>query len=155
VKRKSAGILPYKLAGGAVYVLLVHPGGPFWRRKDLGAWSIAKGEIDPGEDELAAAIREFQEETSVSLCGEFVPLGEIKQTGGKTVIAWAWRGEIDPAAITSNTFELEWPPKSGRRQMFPEIDRAEWFDINTARQKILAAQRPFVERLIAALRNLS
>ena len=148
---RSAGILVYRTTAEGLQVLLVHPGGPFWRRKDLGAWTIAKGEIDDGEEPLAAAIREFAEETGINLSGNFVSLGELKQAGGKWVAAWAWEGDIDPATIRSNTFLLEWPPKSGRQQPFPEIDRAEWFDIPTAREKMLASQRPFLDRLEVAL----
>jgi predicted NUDIX family NTP pyrophosphohydrolase len=151
--KRSAGILPYRCVGGALQVLLVHPGGPFWRNKDLGAWSIPKGEIDEGEDPLAAAIREFAEETGVTLGGEFLPLGEIKQKGGKVVTAFAHACDLDPGAINSNTFEMEWPPRSRRTQVFPEIDAAAWFDLATARQKINAGQAVLIERLQAAVRG--
>jgi predicted NUDIX family NTP pyrophosphohydrolase len=149
--KKSAGILVYRKGASGVQVLLVHPGGPFWARKDAGAWSIPKGEIDPAEDALAAAQREFAEETGMALAGEFLPLGDLRQAGGKHVTAWALELDLDPAAIRSNTFTLEWPPKSGRIGEFPEIDRAEWFDLDAAREKILASQRPFLDRLQAAL----
>ena len=151
--KRSAGILLYKYVAGAPYVLLVHPGGPFWRNKDLGAWSIPKGEIGEGEDHLAAAIREFAEETGVTLSGEFVALGEVKQKGGKIVTAFAHCRDLDPAAIKSNAFEIEWPPRSGRRQAFPEIDRAEWFDLQAAQDKINASQAVLIERLRAAIRR--
>jgi len=151
--KKSAGILVYRDAPDGVRVLLVHPGGPFWRRKDLASWSIPKGEIDPDEDPLAAAVREFAEETGVALTGNFLPLRELKQAGGKRVVAWACRGELDPAMIRSNTFTMEWPPRSGRQQAFDEIDRAEWFDLPTAQGKILASQRPFLERLANLVRQ--
>ena len=128
-------------------VLLVHPGGPYWRNKDAGAWSIPKGEYSAGEDPLTVAVREFEEETGVRLEGEFRPLGELRQAGGKRVLAWALEGDLDPAAIRSNTFELEWPPRSSRKQSFPEIDRAEWFSPELAREKILPGQREFIDRL--------
>ena len=151
--KRSAGILVYKHAPDGLRVLLAHPGGPFWRRRDLGAWALPKGEFAPGEDALAAAIREFEEETGVKLAGDFLPLGELKQAGGKRVTAWAWEGEIDPAATRSNMFALEWPKKSGRQESFPEVDRAEWFDLDAAREKILASQRVFLDRLVAALKS--
>jgi predicted NUDIX family NTP pyrophosphohydrolase len=151
--KRSAGILVYRHALDGLRVLLVHPGGPFWRRKDAGAWSIPKGEIDPGEDSLAAAVREFAEETGIALAGDFLPLGNLTQAGGKHVMAWAFCGEVDAAAIRSNTFTMEWPPKSERQQSFPEIDRAEWFDLPTAQAKILASQRPFLDRLAELLQR--
>ena len=144
---KSAGILLYRHAAGAIEVLLVHPGGPFWSRRDLGAWSIPKGEFNADEEPEAAARREFAEELGIELSGELVPLGEIRQKAGKQVVAFAIEGNLDVAAITSNSFEMEWPPRSGRRQSFPEIDRAEWFDLETAGEKIIPGQRPFIERL--------
>ena len=138
----------YKLEAGAVRVLLAHPGGPFFRNKDAGAGSIPKGLVDEEEDPLAAARREFSEETGLDTPAEgFLALGEVQQKGGKRVTAWAFVGNCDPATIVSNTFELEWPPKSGRRQQFPEIDRAEFFDLEAAGEKINPAQRPFLERL--------
>jgi len=133
---------------GDVEVLLGHMGGPFWSRKDAGAWSIPKGEIGADEDPLAAACREFHEEIGVHMSPEDVTdLGEIRQAGGKVVQAWAVEGDLDTSTIVSNTFELEWPPRSGRMQTFPEIDRAEWFDVPTASEKIVSAQRTFLDRL--------
>jgi predicted NUDIX family NTP pyrophosphohydrolase len=150
--RRSAGLLLYRRRDGAVELLLVHPGGPLWARRDAGAWSIPKGEVGQGEDPRAVALREFEEETGhPPPRGELVALGEIRQRGGKLVSAWAAAGDLDPAAITSNTFTLEWPPRSGNRREFPEIDRAGWFDPATAREKLLAAQAELVDRLLAAL----
>ena len=143
----SAGILMYRRAGSNLEVLLVHPGGPYWRKKDEGAWSIPKGEMDEGEDAEVAARREFMEETGVALSGALDPLGEIRQRGGKLVIAFAVEGDVDVRTIRSNTFEIEWPPKGGRMQSFPEIDRAEWFDLPAARTKILECQRPLLDKL--------
>ena len=128
-------------------VLLVHPGGPYWRHKDDGVWTIPKGNLEPGEDLQAAAIREFTEETGLIPEEPFVSLGEISHRSGKRVHAWAFRGTCDPASIRSNTFEIEWPPKSGRREKFPEVDRAAFFTVALARQKILPAEKPFVDRL--------
>jgi len=146
--KRSAGILMYRCPGEAVEVLLVHPGGPFWARKDLGAWSIPKGEYSEPDDPLAAAIREFAEETGTHLRGEFRPLGELTQLGRKIVTAFALEGDFDTATLKSNTFELEWPPKSGRKATFPEVDRAEWFSLDMAREKILSGQREFISRLL-------
>jgi predicted NUDIX family NTP pyrophosphohydrolase len=150
--RRSAGILLYRRRNGAVEVLLVHPGGPLWARRDAGAWSIPKGEYGEGEDPLAVALREFEEETGQRPPAEsLVALGEVRQRGGKVVSAWAAPGDLDPQAITSNTFTLEWPPRSGVRREFPEVDRAGWFDPPTAREKLLAAQAELVDRLLAVL----
>jgi predicted NUDIX family NTP pyrophosphohydrolase len=149
--KRSAGLLMYRGAGPRLELLLVHPGGPFWAKKDLGAWSIPKGEYADDEDPLAAARREFAEETGAQADGPFCPLGEVAQAGGKRVSAWAVEGDFDPAALVSNTFELEWPPRSGRKRSFPEVDRAAWFSPAEARQKILAGQRPFVDRLVKLL----
>ena len=149
--KRSAGLLLYKRAGAGLRVLLVHPGGPFWAKKDAGAWSIPKGEYAEGEDAFAVAAREFEEETGTRPTGEFRALGEVKQAGGKVVTAWAVEGEFDPATLKSNRFELEWPPRSGRRQSFPEVDRAEWFELDEARRKILASQSPLIDRLCDAL----
>jgi predicted NUDIX family NTP pyrophosphohydrolase len=150
--RRSAGLLLYRRRDGAVELLLVHPGGPLWARRDAGAWSIPKGEVGEGEDPRAVALREFEEETGhPAPRGELVALGEVRQRGGKLVTAWAAAGDLDPTAITSNTFTLEWPPRSGRRREFPEVDRAGWFDPATARDKLLAAQAQLVDRLLAAL----
>ena len=131
----------------------MHPGGPFWARRDAGAWSIPKGEHDADDaDPEACALRELEEETGKTLApGDLVPLGEVRQKSGKVVAAWAAEGELDAAAIRSNTFELEWPPRSGRRQEFPEVDRAEWFRPSRAREKLLPAQAPFVDRLLEHL----
>jgi predicted NUDIX family NTP pyrophosphohydrolase len=149
--RRSAGILLYR-RNRALEVLLVHPGGPFWARKDLGAWSIPKGEYEEGDDPLAAALRELEEETSHRLeATDLLELGWIRQRGGKLLTAWAAQGDLDASAITSNTFTLEWPPRSGRRREFPEVDRAGWFDLPAAREKLLAAQTELLDRLISAL----
>ena len=141
----------YRVRGGALQVLLAHPGGPFWARKDEGAWSLPKGECAEGEEALAAACREFEEETGFRPQGPFAPLGEVRQRSGKHVQAWAFEGDCDCAQLVSNTFEMEWPPRSGRMQSFPEVDRIEWFDLATARRKILPAQQPFLDRLGEAL----
>src|SRR4030095_9776062 len=147
---ESAGILLYQRKGRGLLVLLVHPGGPFWRNKDDGAWSIPKGEIDVAEAPEQVAQREFAEELGPSASiGPRQPLGEIRQRGGKRVIAFAGEGHFDPAALISNTFEIEWPPRTGRRQSFPEVDRAEWFDIEFARTKMLPAQVELLDRLLA------
>jgi predicted NUDIX family NTP pyrophosphohydrolase len=145
--KRSAGILMYRRGAQGLDVLLVHPGGPFWARKDLGAWSIPKGEYSKGDELLATAIREFAEETGISPLGEFRPLGEITQPGRKIVTAFALEGDFDAATLKSNTFELEWPPKSGRKANFPEVDRAEWFSLDMAREKILSGQRELIIRL--------
>jgi predicted NUDIX family NTP pyrophosphohydrolase len=137
----------YKRSGDHLLVLLVHPGGPFWAKKDLGAWSIPKGEYEQGEDPCAVAKREFAEELGREPAGEFWELGELVQPGRKVITAWAVEGDFDVRALTSNTFELEWPPKSGRKQSFPEVDRAEWFTADAARHKILPGQREFIDRL--------
>jgi predicted NUDIX family NTP pyrophosphohydrolase len=147
-RRNSAGILLYRRDDTATEVLLVHPGGPFWARKDAGAWSIPKGELDEGEDPRACALREFAEETGTRLPdGALDELGSVKLKGGKVVVAFAVEGDLDPATIASNTFELEWPPRSGRVQAFPEIDRAAWFGLDAAREKLNPAQAAFVDRL--------
>ena len=147
--RRSAGIVLHRRgADGAVEVLLVHPGGPFWARRDAGAWSIPKGEHGDDEEPLAAARREFAEELGIAAPdGEAAPLGEVRQRGGKLVAAWAVAGDLDPERIVSNRFELEWPPRSGRRQSFPEVDRAGWFPLAQAREKLLAGQLPLLDRL--------
>jgi predicted NUDIX family NTP pyrophosphohydrolase len=149
--RTSAGLLMYRIKDGVLQVLLAHPGGPFYRNKDSGAWSIPKGEPDPDEELLVTARREFEEETGVKPIGRFVPLRPIKQKGGKIVHAWAFEGDCDPAAIESNTFLMEWPPKSGRQVEFPEIDRAAFFDLGMARRKIKAGQDALIDELEAIL----
>jgi predicted NUDIX family NTP pyrophosphohydrolase len=150
--KRSAGILLYRVPAGAVQVLLVHPGGPFWARKDAGAWSIPKGEHEDGDDPLESALREFEEETGTPLqAGELRELGEVKQRGGKVVSAWAAEGDLDADAVRSNTFTMEWPPRSGRTAEFPEIDRAGWFDIDEAREKLNPAQVGFLDRLLELL----
>jgi len=151
--KRSAGLLMYRVRGGALQVLLAHPGGPYWSRRDDGAWALPKGEIEPDEDPLAAACREFQEETGVTPQGPFASLGELKQSGGKHVQAWAFEGDMHPDALVSNTFELEWPPRSGKLQSYPEVDRVAWFTVDEAAVKLLASQRPFLERLVSALQT--
>jgi predicted NUDIX family NTP pyrophosphohydrolase len=146
--KRSAGILMYKRADAELRVLLVHPGGPYWAKKDLGAWSIPKGEHGEADDPLACAIREFSEETGITPHGDFRPLGRLVQAGGKIVTGFAVEGDFDPGALKSNTFEIEWPPRSGRRQSFPEVDRAAWFDLAEARRKILRSQAAFLDRLL-------
>lgn len=151
--KQSAGILLYRREGPGVEVLLGHMGGPFWEHRDAGAWSIPKGLTEPGEDLLAAARREFTEELGVPVPpGDLVDLGTVKQSTNKIVTVWALEGDLDPAEVVPGTFTLEWPPRSGRLQEFPEIDRAAWFDIDTAREKIVAYQRPFLDRLTEHLR---
>ncbi|NUU24986.1 MAG: NUDIX domain-containing protein [Streptomycetaceae bacterium] len=150
--KRSAGILLYRVTDGGVEVLLVHPGGPFWARKDAGAWSIPKGEYADGDDPLAAALREFHEETGAAVdARDAVPLDTVTQRGGKTVTAWAVEGDFDVTGLTSNDFELEWPRGSGVMRRFPEVDRAEWFAPDAAREKLLAAQTAFLDRLLAVL----
>jgi predicted NUDIX family NTP pyrophosphohydrolase len=148
--RGGPGTAPARKGACGLEVLLVHPGGPFWRKKDDGVWSIPKGEIDAAEDPEQAARREFAEELGTSaLIGRLQALGEVRQRGGKRVIAFAGEGHFDPAALASNTFDIEWPPRSGRRQNFPEVDRAQWFDIEFARTKMLSGQVELLDRLLA------
>jgi predicted NUDIX family NTP pyrophosphohydrolase len=147
VGRRSAGILLYRFEAGRLEVLLVHPGGPFWARKEERAWSIPKGEIDEGEDPLTAARREFQEETGTRPEGDATPLKPCRQAGGKTVLAFALHGEFNPATLRSNTFKLEWPPRSGRFTEAPEVDRAAWFTLPEARAKIVGGQEPLLVEL--------
>jgi predicted NUDIX family NTP pyrophosphohydrolase len=152
--KRSAGLLAYRRTDEGVEVLLVHPGGPYWRRKDEGAWSLPKGEIDDAdEDPFVVAVREFGEELGVDApdISEAVDIGEVRQPGGKVVRAWAIEGDVDVSDIDSNLFEMEWPPHSGRTQEFPEVDRAEWFAPDDARRKILRGQVPFLDRLQALL----
>ncbi|HEY2351821.1 MAG TPA: NUDIX domain-containing protein [Candidatus Acidoferrum sp.] len=145
--KSSAGLLMYRERNGRLEVLLVHLGGPFWKNKDAGAWFVPKGEINPGEEELSAARREFQEETGLVPNGKFLPLGSVKHKSGKTVTAWAFAGDCDPASLKSNTFEMEWPPKSGKMTRFPEIDRAEFFTVEGAKEKMHPAEFEFLGRL--------
>jgi predicted NUDIX family NTP pyrophosphohydrolase len=145
--KKSAGILPYRRRGGHLEVLLVHPGGPFWAKKDLGAWSIAKGEYEENEQPLRAALREFFEETGHRPAGPYLPLAERKQPGGKLVIAWAAESDWEPSSLVSNTFSMEWPKGSGRIKEFPEVDRAEWFEISEAARRIRPGQQGFLGEL--------
>ena len=147
--RLSAGLLMFRRRNATIEVLLVHPGGPFWQKKDLGAWSLPKGEYSAEEDAMAAAKREFEEETGIKPEGRFLPLGEIKQPSGKLVTAWAFEGDCSPSEIRSNTFSMEWPPKSGKMQQFPEVDRADWFALHAAAQYITKGQLGFLERLAA------
>jgi predicted NUDIX family NTP pyrophosphohydrolase len=149
-KKTTAGLLLYRRCP-ELEVFLVHPGGPFWTRKDAGAWSIPKGEVEDGEDPLQAAKREFTEETGFTISGEFRSLDPLKQPGGKIIYAWAIEADYDPEQIRSNVFSLEWPPKSGKMKQYPEVDRAAWFNISEARNKILAGQVGFIEQLIAVL----
>jgi predicted NUDIX family NTP pyrophosphohydrolase len=151
----SAGILMYRRSGEEMLVLLVHPGGPFWKKKDLGAWSIPKGEHGPDEDAGTAARREFFEELGEAPSGALRPLGRARQRGGKWVEAFALEGDFDVEKLKSDSFVLEWPPKSGNIQQFPEIDRAEWFSLPSARVKILASQLPFLDRLEELLSKAS
>jgi predicted NUDIX family NTP pyrophosphohydrolase len=150
LKKTSAGILMYRRASTSLEILLVHPGGPFWAKKDLGAWSIPKGEIDE-EEPLEAARREFFEETGTKLEGELIPLAPQKLKNGKNVYAWAVTGDLDQSTVKSNTFELEWPPHSGKMQSFPEIDKADWFSVQVAIQKINPGQAGFIYELINKL----
>jgi predicted NUDIX family NTP pyrophosphohydrolase len=143
----SAGLIMYRMRRGGLEVLLVHPGGPFWAKKDAGAWFIPKGEVNPGEDQLVAARREFQEETSLKPDGHFLPLGTVKNKSGKMIVAWAFQGDCDPDAIQSNTFSMEWPPKSGKQRDFPEVDRAAFFTIEQAKEMIHPAEAELLTRL--------
>jgi len=150
--RTSAGLLLYRVtAEGELEVLLAHPGGPLFAKKDLGHWTVPKGEVDAGEDRLAAAHREFLEEMGFEARGPEIPLGRVTQKGGKVVFAWAVRGDADPSRLESNEFEMEWPRGSGRLRSFPEVDRAEWFTVPLARRRLKEAQQPFLDRLVVAL----
>jgi predicted NUDIX family NTP pyrophosphohydrolase len=148
--RLSAGLLLYRRRA-TLEVFLVHPGGPFWAKKDAGAWSIPKGEFETGEDPLSAAIREFEEETGFPIDGEFTALVPVKQPSGKTIHAWMIEGDCDAVNVRSNRFSMEWPPKSGKMAEFPEVDRAAWFDLTEARVKLLPGQVPFLDQLVAAV----
>lgn len=145
--KTSAGILVYRRGSRGLEVFLVHPGGPFWAKRDAGAWSIPKGEVDVAEPLQAAAKREFREETGFTVAGEFLALSPLRQPGGKTVHAWAVHGDCDPASLRSNTFTLEWPPRSGKKKEFPEIDRADWFPMDEALRRILPGQAGFLREL--------
>jgi predicted NUDIX family NTP pyrophosphohydrolase len=147
VKKQSAGILLYRIVDKQPEVFLVHPGGPYWKNKEEGGWTIPKGELAAGEEALQAALREFREETGSTPEGPFLPLLPVRQKGGKLVHAWAAAGEIDPAGIVSNTFDLEWPPRSGKQQSFPEVDKGGWFNIETASRLINPAQAALLEEL--------
>ncbi len=152
VARTSAGLLPYRAGDGRVEVLIAHMGGPFWSQREDGAWSVIKGELGEGEDALAAARREFEEETGAPPPdGPALELGEVRQSGGKRVIAWAVEADLDAASLHSNTFELEWPPRSGRSQEFPEVDRFEWCEPELARTRLVKAQAELLDRLVALL----
>ncbi len=145
--KRSAGLLMYRRQDGHLEVFLVHPGGPFWAKKDLGAWSISKGEYVEGEPALEAARREFQEETGFAAQGDFLELGAVQQTGGKVVSAWAFEGDCDPSKLISNRCQVEWPPRTGRLIEIPEVDRGAWFSIAEAKERILKSQAPFLDRL--------
>jgi predicted NUDIX family NTP pyrophosphohydrolase len=149
--KRSAGLLMYRRHNRQMEVFLVHPGGPFWAKKDLGAWSISKGEYVEGELPLEAARREFEEETGFVATGDFLELGAVQQAGGKVVSAWAFEGDCDPSKLISNRCEIEWPPRSGRQIEIPEVDRASWFSIAEAKERILKSQVPFLERLSGLL----
>ena len=149
--KQSAGLLMFRRGRGELQVLLVHPGGPFWKNKDLGAWTIPKGEHDASEEAFVAAAREFREETGIEPRGPFIALTPVKQAGGKVVAAWAFEGDGDAGAIRSNTFSLEWPRGSGRFQDFPEVDRAAWFSLDEARRKVLRGQVPLLEELASKI----
>jgi predicted NUDIX family NTP pyrophosphohydrolase len=153
--KQSAGVLLYRRRDNGWQVLLVHPGGPYWKRKDPGAWSIPKGEFEPGEDPLESAKREFTEETGLPIAGNFVTLAPVKQAGGKVVHAFAVEADCDPAKIKSNTFSLEWPPRSGRFRQFPEVDRAGWFGLKEAAERIGKGQRPLLDQLRTLLEGAS
>jgi predicted NUDIX family NTP pyrophosphohydrolase len=145
--KRSAGLLMYRRGGGAIEVLLAHPGGPHWVHKDLGAWSLPKGEYGDEEEPLAAARREFEEETGFAPAGPYLALGELRQPSGKRVAAWAFEGDCDPAQLKSNEFEMEWPPRSGKMAWFPEMDRAAWFTLEEAARRITRGQRDFLRAL--------
>jgi predicted NUDIX family NTP pyrophosphohydrolase len=151
--KQSAGILLYRIKNQVPQVFLVHPGGPFWSKKDAGVWSIPKGEMDAEENSLQVALREFQEETGHTLEGNFTPLKPVKQRSGKIVFAWIGQGDVDETKITSNTFDIEWPPKSGKIKSFPEVDRADWFHLQEAREKINPGQLPLLDELAALLNS--
>ena len=149
--KQSAGLILYRVQNEQIEVFLVHPGGPFWAKKEFGAWSIPKGEYTSEEDPLSAARREFQEETGFTAQGHFLDLGSIRQSSGKVVTAWALEGDCDPAKLQSNLCEVEWPPRSGRRMQIPEVDRGAWFSVSEAEERILVAQKPLLQRLASSV----
>ena len=149
----SAGLLMYRFKNKKIEFLLVHPGGPFWKNKNMGTWSIPKGGVGEGEEEFETAKREFKEETGLAVGDSFLPLTEIQQKGGKIVKAWGFEGDCDPKKITSETFEMEWPPKSGKKELFPEVDRAEFFEFEEAKEKINPAQIAFLEELLKKVKD--
>jgi predicted NUDIX family NTP pyrophosphohydrolase len=151
MRKVSAGLLLYRRSVAGLEVLLVHPGGPYWAKHDLGVWSIPKGEVEAGEDEMQAALREFVEETGFAVSGTALPLGRVTQRSGKIVTAWAMAGDADPGQLHSNEFEIEWPPRSGTLRRFPEVDRAGWFDLVEARRHIVPAQAFFLDALVSKL----
>jgi predicted NUDIX family NTP pyrophosphohydrolase len=151
--KESAGLLMYRFRQGELQFLLVHPGGPFWQKKDLGAWTIPKGEVRPDEEALNAARREFREEVGFEPEGEFLPLTPVKQKGGKLVRAWAFQGDCDVASCKSNTFQVQWPPRSGVLRDFPEVDRVEFFELNFAKEKINSAQASFLDETVLLVRK--
>jgi predicted NUDIX family NTP pyrophosphohydrolase len=154
MRKQSAGLLMYRWRNANLEVFLVHPGGPFWANKDLGSWSIPKGEFDEGQDPLEAGKREFTEETGLTIAAELSPLQSVKQPSGKIIFAWAFEGDCDETEVKSNTFDMEWPRRSGQRRKFPEIDRAGWFSIKTAKEKIVPGQAPLLADLEARLANV-
>lgn len=151
--KQSAGILLYRIKDNSLQVFLVHPGGPFWKNKDAGAWSVPKGEFSDDEDSLVVARREFQEETGTAIDGHFIKLLPVKQKSGKTIHAWAIEGDMDETGVISNTFQLEWPPKSGKMMAVPEIDKAAWFDVEAAKEKINEAQMGLINELVVILKH--
>lgn len=151
MQKQSAGILLYRYQNNIIQVMLVHPGGPFWAKKDIGVWSVPKGEIEECEDSLTAAKRELLEETGITVTGKFIGLQTVRQKAGKIIEAWAVHFDEDLPPLKSNTFEMEWPPKSGKKQSFPEIDKAEWFDYEVAKEKINIGQQPFLDELFSML----
>jgi len=151
MSKQSAGILPYRLKNNYLELLIVHPGGPFWKNKDLGAWSVPKGEFADDEEPFDAAKREFKEEIGFEINGQFIELDPVRQKGGKTILAWACESDFDPTKIKSNTFELEWPPKSGKIRKFPEVDSAQWFTVSVAKKKINKGQAALIDDLINKL----
>lgn len=151
--QESAGLLLFRTQSDRIEVFLAHPGGPFWARRDDGAWTVPKGLVEPGEEPLAAAIREFEEETGIRPKGPYLPLGSVRLKSGKRIHGWAWEGDADPAAVHSNEVEMEWPRRSGRFIMFPEVDRCAWYGVGEARRKMNPAQAAFLDRLADARRS--